>query len=345
MSRRSEAERVEQERIAELRAAQSAKPTAEHKGIWSEPATNAPSAPRADAPTFDLCIYHKDCMDGFTAAWAVRKRFPRIEMVAAAYGDAPPNVSGRRVVCVDFSYPRAVLDSMASAADHVLVIDHHRTAFEALANVACAAGSIDDFLPRRLSAIFQEDHSGAGLTWRFFHSGAAAPNLVAYVEDRDLWRFRFPYSREVNAAIGAIVFDFAAYDGLARRLETSSGLGAAMIGGEAILDHLSKQHREMVALATRRMRIGGIIAPVVNLPPMWASDALHVLAWRQHAGTPFVASYFDRADGRRQFSLRSLDDGADVAQIAARYGGGGHVHAAGFLAPCGWEGDDAPDAG
>lgn len=45
---------------------------------------------------------------------------------------------------------------------------------------------------------------------------------------------------------------------------------------------------------------------------------------------PFGACYFDRQDGKRQWSLRSRDGGADVSEIAKRHGGGGHAQAAGF---------------
>ena len=45
---------------------------------------------------------------------------------------------------------------------------------------------------------------------------------------------------------------------------------------------------------------------------------------------PFGACYFDRGDGKRQWSLRSRDGAVDVAKVAKRHGGGGHRNAAGF---------------
>ena len=52
-----------------------------------------------------LCIYHGNCADGFGAAWAVRKRFgDEVEFHAGVYQTEPPDVSGRDVVMVDFSY-------------------------------------------------------------------------------------------------------------------------------------------------------------------------------------------------------------------------------------------------
>lgn len=45
---------------------------------------------------------------------------------------------------------------------------------------------------------------------------------------------------------------------------------------------------------------------------------------------PFGACYFEKANGRRQWALRSRDGGIDVSVIAKAYGGGGHKNASGF---------------
>jgi uncharacterized protein len=49
-------------------------------------------------------------------------------------------------------------------------------------------------------------------------------------------------------------------------------------------------------------------------------------------GELFAACYWDTPAGR-VFSLRSAGLGLDVSAIAKRFGGGGHLHAAGFSVP------------
>ncbi len=50
----------------------------------------------------------------------------------------------------------------------------------------------------------------------------------------------------------------------------------------------------------------------------------------EQTGT-FGVCYFDRSDGKRQFSIRSRNEGKlDVSLIAQRRGGGGHKSAAGW---------------
>lgn len=92
-----------------------------------------------------------------------------------------------------------------------------------------------------------------------------------------------------------------------------------------------KHHKdiaELLGVCRRSMVIGGYRVPVASLPYTLSSDAGHVMA----QGEAFAACYWD-TDEHRVFSLRSAEDGVDVADIASDYGGGGHKHAAGFKVP------------
>ena len=80
----------------------------------------------------NICIYHGNCADGFGAAWVVRKALGDIEFFAGKYQEPPPDVTGKNVVMVDFSYKRPVLLEMAEKANSILIIDHHKTAIEDL---------------------------------------------------------------------------------------------------------------------------------------------------------------------------------------------------------------------
>jgi nanoRNase/pAp phosphatase (c-di-AMP/oligoRNAs hydrolase) len=72
--------------------------------------------------------------------------------------------------------------------------------------------------------------------------------------------------------------------------------------------------------------IAGYDVPVVNCTRAIVSELVGELA----EGYPFAAGYSDKGN-RRSWSLRSAQDGADVAKIAQRFGGGGHRNAAGFV--------------
>ncbi|PWG61734.1 phosphohydrolase [Sediminicurvatus halobius] len=290
-----------------------------------------------------LCIYHGNCADGFTAAWAVRQALGPIECVAATHGNPPPDVTGRDVIMVDFSYKRPVLEEMAQQARSILILDHHKSAAEDLEPfkvTECGGGRlVYDDVPDMLRdlaelwrppviALFDMERSGAGLAWDFFHD-APRPALIDHVEDRDLFRFALEGTREIQAAVFAREYDFALWDEL---METP--LERLRAEGEAIERKHHKDVRELVDVTMRYMVIAGHRVPVANVPYTLTSDAGHLMA----EGNPFAACYWDTPDGR-VFSLRSHPDGADVSEIATQYGGGGHKHAAGFRMPIGWEGE------
>lgn len=284
-----------------------------------------------------LCIYHGNCADGFTAAWAVWKAIGggygeqmAIELVAGVYQDDPPAVKGRDVIIVDFSYKWPVLEKMMRQAKTLVILDHHASAVEELAQ-HFPTPPVDLDWPSfvksgaKVAGVFKLQRSGAGLAWDFFHPGKPAPRLVQYVEDRDLWHFKLPQSRAVNANIFAHAYDLAVWEQMYWDLQDGANFKRFAQGGEAIERKHHKDVAELVKLTRRRMTIGGHDVPVANLPYTLSSDAGHLMA----QGERFAACYWD-TEGGRVFSLRSADDGLDVSEIAVKYGGGGHKRAAGF---------------
>lgn len=283
-----------------------------------------------------ICIYHGNCADGFGAAYAVWKRFPDWEFYPGVYQNAPPDVAGKHVVMVDFSYKRPVLDEMRKSARSMLILDHHKTAAEDLAgliapktwdghldNVAQDAMENADINGAILYAQFDMERSGAMIAWEFFHPDQAPPVLLRHIQDRDLWRFELEGTREIQANVFSYPYDFEVWD----RLMTTP-INDLHAEGVAIERKHFKDIDELVDVVTRDMLIGGHVVPMANLPYTLTSDAGHKLA----TGKPFAGCYWDTPEGR-VFSLRSTDGGVDVSEIAKQYGGGGHRNASGFRMP------------
>ena len=256
-----------------------------------------------------ICIYHGSCADGFGAAWVVRKALGDIEFFPGKYQEPPPDVTGKDVVMVDFSYKRPVLLEMAAKANSILILDHHKTAMEDLVD-----------LPANVITKFDMGHSGAMMAWDHFFPGQEPPPLLLHIEDRDLWRFALPHTREIQAAVFSYPYDFKVWDQLMTR-----SLCTLWTEGSAIERKHFKDINELLGVTTREMLIGGYRVPIANLPHTLVSDAAHELA----KGRPFAGCYWDTPDGR-VFGLRSTDEGVDVSAVAKQYGGGGHRNASGF---------------
>lgn len=284
--------------------------------------------------TKPICIYHGMCADGFTSAWAVYKALGAdVEFHPGVYSEPPPDVTDRDVIMVDFSYKRPVIEQMAKSARRILILDHHKTAQADLNGLGYLANDYQHFTATddpeaRIGIVFDMERSGAGLTWDFFHPTTPRPLLVEYVEDRDLWRFNLPHSREVNAYIFAWDYNFKNWDFLNMALADAGGVGTVGSMGAAIERKHNKDVAELVKVCKRRMIVGGAEVWGASIPYTLTSDAGNLMS----EGEPFAVCYWDTPGGR-VFSLRSKPEGADVSAIAKEYGGGGHKNASGFTVP------------
>lgn len=296
-----------------------------------------------------LCIYHGGgCIDGFGAAWVVRQGLKNYdaEFFAATYGSEPPNVTGKHVFIVDFSYDRDTLIEMGGKAESILVLDHHKTSAEALASFPkFDAGIIYDVtvgdwsrigwksalerceaegLPP-IAACFDMERSGVMLAWDHFFPGCRPPEPLRRIQDRDLWKFELEHTREVTAALFSHRLDFELWDIL-----MASKIDDLQLAGSAIMRAHDKNIKFLIDHGRIDMVIGGYNVKAVNCPRMFASDIGQIL---NHSG-PFGATHWDTAEGR-EFSLRSSDGNVDVSEVAAGYNGGGHRNAADFKVPHG----------
>ena len=254
------------------------------------------------APT--VVLYHANCADGFGAAWALRKKYPDARYLPVKHGEPPPaGLDKAHVVMVDFSYGRDVIEQLAASTADLFILDHHVTAQAALAGLPYAH--------------FDMTKSGAVLAWEWAHP-EPVPWLLQYIQDKDLWAWQLPGSREISAGLASYPFDFQVWDGLTQDvLETE---------GRAIL---RREHALMDTIVAESVLVNfaGETVPAVYSPVMTSQ-----LGERLCAGFPFCVIWHEQ-NGRRYFSLRSKRGTADVSAIAARYGGGGHVNAAGFSCP------------
>lgn len=270
-----------------------------------------------------LVIYHDRCVDGAAAAWVMDRWFEMyaeagdgMEFHPGVYGEAPPDVSGKVVYLVDFSYKRDVVEEMLKTAKAVIILDHHKTAIAELHPL------LDE---GRIQGVLDQEHSGCMVAWRWAFGNAEPPRLLRHIEDRDLWRFNLPHTRELHAWLTSHPLEIL--DVLIEEIEMEGDTNA-LIQGCALLRAHDKAVRELVDLTRREMEIAGYRVPVANVPSGMASDAGHIMA----EGNPFAAIYYDTPTARR-FGLRSTDPGVDVSEIARLFGGGGHRNAAGFEVP------------
>ena len=256
----------------------------------------------------NFVIYHKGCPDGITSAFGAWYLLgDKAEYCPAAHGEAPPDVTGKNVAILDFSYSRDIIMSMMEEANSLVVVDHHKSAESALKD-----------LP---GMIFDMNHSGAYLSWVYFHPDKEIPKFVLHIEDRDLWKWKLSHSEEF-----CIAFDMLNYD----LKKISNCMDASVVKemiqqGSTLLAYKTHNVNRIANTASIRKFLGHN-ALVIN-SSVWMSEIGSELS--KECDVVFIWSWSHKRRVHR-VSLRSFYDHVDCSELAKKYGGGGHKKAAGF---------------
>jgi oligoribonuclease NrnB/cAMP/cGMP phosphodiesterase (DHH superfamily) len=269
-------------------------------------------------------IYHAD-WDGLVAAWCAEQFIsqdpanPPVRFEMTNY-NRPPLAFDEKLATLyilDFSYPREEIERLSKIADEVILLDHHKTAKEEYA---------DWIPPLNCFVSVNMEKAGAQMAWdHFFPEEEKTPPLVAYVADRDLWLFQLPDSKEINAGIHTYSLTLESCSALYKRMN-KDGLGWLKELGTGIIAYQESQislaihHAEEFEIDDYRVR--GAQVPFPNL--------ISEVAGRLAEGRPFGLCWFKARGDKWIYSLRSRENGVDVSVVAKKFGGGGHVRAAGF---------------
>lgn len=270
-----------------------------------------------------LIIYHgRSCPDGFAAALAAWRFYQgQAEFLALEHGQITavhelPDLLGRAVYILDFSFGRELLRAVEASAAQLVLLDHHKSAADGLQGFDCRCGLV----------YFDLKKSGARLAWDFFLPDTPLPDLVRHVEDRDLWTWQYPQSAAFLAALDMEAFDF-------RRWHEIANFGAAELAsyvarGQAMADKFNKLAADLTDSA-RPVVLNGISGLMVNVPGVFHSQIGNALSLK--SGTFALMWSVDR-QGEVKIGLRS-QRGFDCIPLAASFGGGGHAQACGMRLP------------
>jgi oligoribonuclease NrnB/cAMP/cGMP phosphodiesterase (DHH superfamily) len=291
----------------------------------------------------DICIYHRNCGDGFCCAWLVWSTVGDYGLQDIEYIALGPSTkineqdlekfAGKNILVVDLSFSEDDLLDIQKVARSVLVLDHHKTAAAALKDL--------DF------AIFDEDECGASLLYREMQAqhphyfDGEMPSIIDFVKDRDLWNWNVEYSHEVNAYLQTLAFEFSVWYFVAEELNSAAGFRQIREKGSMILETQNRmadelaEYANLVELYTGPERGNTVRAKVVNcsvreLISMTGHRILELETEKPDNKRVEVAiMYSIFPDGGLLFSVRSVPS-FDASVIASAWGGGGHKNACGF---------------
>ncbi len=268
-----------------------------------------------------LILYHgKGCSDGFAAALAAWIFYQgKAEFMGLDHGQIQtladlPDVAGRAIYVLDFSFPAEILTAIEDGGVAKLVLlDHHKSAAEKLTGFNCRCGAVH----------FDMSKSGARLAWEFFHPEQALPDLVRYIEDRDIWAWQYPESGAFLSALDMEAKDFARWQDIAN-FEPDEV--AAFMARGAAMDEKYRKLCADLAEGAQPLTFNGVEGLMVNAPGMFHSLVGDLLSAK--SGT-FALMWSAGQGGAVKCGLRSQRN-FDCIALAESMGGGGHAQACGF---------------
>lgn len=246
------------------------------------------------------------CQDGLMSALIFKNKFPNCDIYFERYGRTPPNVKNRDIILVDFSYKKPEMLKLIDEANSVIVLDHHKSAEIELEGLQGA------------SITFDMKKSGAMLAHDYAYPHTEPNWLTSYVQDRDLWEWKLPNSKEIHAALGSYPMELDVWNEISK-LDPND----LVTEGKTLLrkdQQIVQQHIKQAQIKT----ILGHEVPVVN-----ATVLISEIGEALSKNKPFACMYYD-SYGKRHYSLRSNKEtnGIDVSLIAGHWAGGGHFSAA-----------------
>lgn len=279
-------------------------------------------------------LYHGGCSDGFGAAFIAAHflGLPETDLIPVSYGKPIPYdrlSDDTDIYIVDFSYPRSELIELADYAQKVIVLDHHASAEKELADLDVP----------NLYVEFDMKRSGARMTYDYLqarHSPQIPYRrldlLSRYIQDRDLWTWELPDSREVSAYIAAVPKTLDAWGEHLLNVEWD----LVIERGRAVQMKISSETATMTRESKWCLGMFRAIDDVAIINICVAAPGSEILG-QLAEGRPFAVGWAQGGDGSFYYSLRSRDDGVDVGALAASlradgtaFAGGGHARAAGF---------------
>ncbi|OGM96208.1 MAG: hypothetical protein A3B86_03645 [Candidatus Yanofskybacteria bacterium RIFCSPHIGHO2_02_FULL_38_22b] len=260
-----------------------------------------------------VVIYHGDCTDGFSSAWSAWKKFGnKADYIGIEPGDKPiSRLKDKEIYMVDVVYPAQYLKKLVKENKKVVAIDHHfsnQKAFNLISN-----------------GLFDLNHSGAVLSWKYFHPKTEIPKFLKHVEDMDLWKFKLPKTKEIIAYLNVVEFGFKNWDKIYKDVEDKKKYREYIKDGHLLLKYEDIIINKIVDNKAELVNFFGYKVYAVN-SPVFHSQIGNIFSKKL---PPLGIVWAQDKGGRVHISLRS-DGKIDVSKIAAKFRGGGHKASAAF---------------
>lgn len=281
-----------------------------------------------------VCFHHND-IDGFASAAILKNYCSKfyslgtnnrfIEMTYDTFSKFEQALEGESVFILDVSISSEnshILTDLFNKGCKVTICDHHKSTFDMFRE--------NPSIANQCSGLFNIKYSGAALTYMYLHREEnfdfrSLPLWVRLISDFDTWTHNLEQSILFKYAIESFDYSLASdiWESLLEDGARSSSLVKELITEGLIIErYFDRQSRLLVETNSYELFFEGHRCLVLNAKgsSLLFGDSIHkypiVVLWTYNG---------------KEYRYSLYSDGAvDVAEIAARFGGGGHKNASGF---------------
>lgn len=305
----------------------------------------------------DLVLYHAKCNDGLFAAyahWLSKGSNANTIYLPVDYSETRgmsdsaivehirskvnyEDLSRVNVYVLDFSYPFAVISALSDMCNSVTLLDHHESAMLAyMEEINYPVPSLNGFFDHTHTGcyvMFDMNRSGAILAFKhFFPDSKDVPIWFKLVEDRDLWKFKYPETKAFALGVRNYLEEKSLtgvklFKNLHAMLTTEYDKYLSI--GNVLLNTQQARVNELKALGYYSTEINGYKAAFINAEMGISSDLANSII--EDGEVKIVIVYYIlEVNGEllANLSIRSYKD-VDSTFIAKALGGGGHPNACG----------------
>lgn len=268
-----------------------------------------------------VCVYHSRDLDGLASGAVVKHHFPEAVLLGYDYGMDTEFIysaidKDTTLFVVDVSFPKDVMLDLESKVFQFVWIDHHISAMK-------------DMAGHSISGIQNTEDSACKLAWEYFYGEDNTPPVIDLLSIYDSWKraivgeemwnevvMPFQYRMRGLVSSPEDLIPYLAYE--------EENLDRIIDDGKTILKYVKNQNKKDVEGAFERIIDGhrAICMNTVNFNSMAFEDI-----WDENKYDIMVPFRFDGE--KWAFSFYTDKTGIDCSRIAKKFGGGGHMKAAG----------------
>jgi oligoribonuclease NrnB/cAMP/cGMP phosphodiesterase (DHH superfamily) len=278
-----------------------------------------------------IIYFHYPCNDGLVSLWiATKKLVGNIKSIPFTHGKTVIDTSyiDKTIYFLDM-VPSIEIYHKLKENNIVYILDHHKSNERDY-------NKIDD-----KNVYFDMKLSGAGLAWNYFFPEEPMPKFVRLIQARDpappdpRKQDLFDYTVEDEDMTNQFIESFNLYcykqNLLDKKLEVLDNIDVDKFieYGKILLDKKKEKIRELTDKYINNIYLyEGFKVCMVNVDYEYASDLGASLSKHPNCDFAILWSY-DHITEDYRLSLRS-NNKADVSIISKKFGGGGHMNAAGY---------------